>query len=93
LRLLGLSGDEAHSVRDRMLAHDKRDMPGLIRISFGLYNNLDEVDRFAEALERVTRGEFSGRYHQETATGEFLPEGWAPDFEAYMQGMGRLVSA
>ena len=84
LRLLGLSGGEARAVRDRMAAHDKREMPGLTRISFGLYNTLDEVDRFAEALEQITRGRYSGRYLQDTATGEFTPQGWQPDFEAHM---------
>ena len=82
LRLLGLSEGESRQVRDRMTNHDKRDMPGLIRMSFGLYNTIDEVDRFVEALEQIARGNYSGRYHQEQATGEFTPEGWAPDFSS-----------
>ena len=81
LRLLGLSDEESRQVRDRMARQDKRDMPGLIRMSFALYNTIDEIDRFAEALDRIARGSFTGRYHQEQATGEFLPEGWDPDFK------------
>jgi len=84
LRLLGLTPDEARAVRDRMLAHDKREMPGLVRMSFGLYNTIDEVDRFAEALRRIADGEYHGRYTQDTATGEFVPDGWEPDFSAYL---------
>jgi selenocysteine lyase/cysteine desulfurase len=80
LRLLGLSEDEAHSVRDRMVAHDKREMPGMVRMSFGLYNTLDEVDRFIEALGRIARRDFAGDYRQNAATGEYLPAGWEPDF-------------
>jgi selenocysteine lyase/cysteine desulfurase len=80
LRLLGLSEDEALSVRDRMVAHDKREMPGMVRMSFGLYNTLDEVDRFIEALGRIARRDFAGDYRQNAATGEYLPAGWEPDF-------------
>jgi selenocysteine lyase/cysteine desulfurase len=84
LRLLGLTSAEARGVRDRMQAHDRREMPGMVRISFALYNTLDEVERFAAALEEIVRGRYAGRYHQDTASGEFLPEGWSPDFAAVL---------
>jgi selenocysteine lyase/cysteine desulfurase len=86
LRLLGLSQAEASAVRDRMAASDKREMPGLVRMSFGLYNTLDEVDLFAAALGQIARGGISGDYRQDTATGEYAPEGWTPDFEAFLNG-------
>ena len=82
LRLLGLSSEEAQEVRRRMLDGDKRDMPGLVRASFGLYNTTSEIDRFAEALSGITRGEYTGRYRQDRASGEYHPDGWAPDFAA-----------
>jgi selenocysteine lyase/cysteine desulfurase len=87
LRLLGLSDAESTAVRDRMAAHDKRDMPGMVRMSFGLYNTREEVDRFCDALERIARGEMAGTYRQNTATGEFNPAGWEPDFAAYLADM------
>jgi hypothetical protein len=58
-------------------------MPGLIRASFGLYNSFEEVDRLVEALTCIARGEYKGVYHQTVATGEYLPEGWEPQFEKY----------
>jgi selenocysteine lyase/cysteine desulfurase len=84
LRLLGLSDQEARAVRDRMAAHDKREMPGMVRMSFGLYNELAEVDRFIDALTRIARGEIAGTYRQEAATGEYVPDGWKPDFAGFM---------
>jgi selenocysteine lyase/cysteine desulfurase len=84
LSLLGLTSDEAASVRRRMLDGDKREMPGLVRASFGLYNTTEEVDQFAEALARVARGEIAGRYSQDRASGEYHPQGWSPDFAAYL---------
>ncbi|MCI0519560.1 MAG: aminotransferase class V-fold PLP-dependent enzyme [Chloroflexi bacterium] len=83
LHLLGLNHDQAHAVREHMLAGDKSDMPGLVRASFGLYNSTEEVDALAEALTCIAQGEYQGRYHQARATGEYLPEGWQPDFKAY----------
>jgi hypothetical protein len=58
-------------------------MPGLVRISFGLYNTLDEIDTLIEALNRIARGEYSGQYIQEKSLGEYHPVGWDPDFEEY----------
>lgn len=85
LHLLKVSPEEAINVRQRMLAGDRRDMPGLIRASFGLYNTIEDIDQFLEALNKITRGEFSGVYKQEAATGEYIPDGWAPDFSQYFR--------
>ena len=84
LRLLGLSDDESRDVRDRMIAHDKREMPGMVRMSFGLYNTLDEVDRFIDALDQIARRKIAGDYRQDPATGEYSPAGWEPDFAEVM---------
>lgn len=83
LHLLGLTQEEAGDVRRHMLEHDKSDMPGLIRASFGLYNRFEDVDALAEALEYIQRGDYHGDYHQNVATGEYKPAGWQPDFEQY----------
>ncbi len=78
LHLLGLSEPEARAVRDRILAGDRRQMPGMVRISFGLYNTTAEIDALVEALQRIARGQYAGEYRQEAASGEFVPFGWEP---------------
>lgn len=83
LHLLGLSDAESAAVRAAMLAGDRSNMPGMIRASFGLYNTLEEVDMLVEALTHIARGEYSGRYTQNRASGEYKPENWQPDFELY----------
>jgi selenocysteine lyase/cysteine desulfurase len=83
LHLLGLSSRQADQVRQRMLSGDKSDMPGLIRASFGLYNTLEEVDALVEALTRISRGEYKGKYVQDRASGEYKPEGWDEEYESY----------
>jgi selenocysteine lyase/cysteine desulfurase len=81
LRLLGLDHAAAEAARARILAGDRTEMPGMTRVSFGLYNTRDEVDRFLEALAVVAAGRQRGHYAQDRTSGEYRPEGWAPDFE------------
>jgi cysteine desulfurase / selenocysteine lyase len=83
LHLLGLSQNEANRVREDMLDHNRSDMPGLIRMSFGLSNTTSDTDELVEALEKIIHGEITGSYRQDIATGEFHPVGWKPDFNAF----------
>lgn len=83
LFLLGLSEAEARGVRDHMLAGDRSEMPGMIRVSFGLYNNLADIDAFLKALELIIAGKYQGEYTQNIRTGEFKPFGWQTNYEAY----------
>jgi len=85
LHLLDLTSEETNRVRDEMLAHDRSAMPGLVRASFGLYNTLAEVDEFVSALGKIAAGEYRGTYHQEKASGDYLPEGWTPKFSEYFE--------
>jgi cysteine desulfurase/selenocysteine lyase len=85
LALLGLTAQEAEKARQNMLAGDRRAMPGLIRASFGVYNTLDEVERFADAVEMIAAGDYRRVYTQDVATGEYSPDGWAPDFTEYLK--------
>jgi len=83
LRLLGLSESQAADVRSKMLAGDRREMPGMVRISFGLYNTQAEIDRLLLALQAITAGTYAGVYEQDPTSGEYQPRGWHPDFSAY----------
>lgn len=83
LHLLGLASEETERVRREILAGDRSEMPGLVRISFGLYNTLEEVDGLIDALHRIARGEYTGTYVQDESTGEYHPVGWAPDYQRY----------
>ncbi len=83
LHLLGLSKHQAADVRRRMLAGDKSDMPGLIRASFGLYNNLEEIDALVQALTQIARRDYRGEYIQNRASGEYSLPGWQPEFEQF----------
>jgi len=83
LHLLGLTHEQANTVRHNILSGDRSDMPGLIRASFGLYNSFDDVDAFVDALTQIADGKYQGKYVQNKLTGEYFPEDWKPGFESY----------
>jgi selenocysteine lyase/cysteine desulfurase len=83
LKLLGLSEAQARQVREDMLSGNRANMPGLIRASFGLYNTAEDVDWLIHALQEIAAGRYQGRYRQNRASGEFIPQGWEPQFERY----------
>jgi cysteine desulfurase/selenocysteine lyase len=85
LHLLGLSSDEARRVRTDILANNRRDMPGLTRISLGLYNTAKEVDVLAQALTNIARGKYYGRYEQDPKSGEYHAIDWKPDLAHYFK--------
>jgi selenocysteine lyase/cysteine desulfurase len=82
LSLNGLNPQEIDYLYEQMRSGDRSEMPGLVRISFGLYNRVEEIDLFREALLAITSGRFQGEYWQDVSSGEFFPKGWAPDFNS-----------
>jgi hypothetical protein len=83
LHLLKVDKETAEQVRMEMMNHNRTNLPGLIRMSFGLYNTIVDVDLFIEALKAVSAGNYQGDYVQDAASGEFHPKGWQPQFASY----------
>jgi cysteine desulfurase/selenocysteine lyase len=85
LSLLGVPHRQARSHQEEIQNGIKANLPGLIRVSFGCYNTEEEVDWFAEVLEKVARGEYSGHYVQDRASGAFWPQGFSPSTGSYFE--------
>jgi selenocysteine lyase/cysteine desulfurase len=54
---------------------DKRGAPGMVRISFGCYNDMRDVDVAVSGLEQVAAGEFGADYRTDL-DGSFHPVGY-----------------
>jgi hypothetical protein len=80
---MGVEPHHAQEVRQAILDGDRREVPGMIRISFGLYNQKADVDAVVEALKCIVRGEFKGVYTQDLASGEYHPAGWQVNLNEY----------
>jgi selenocysteine lyase/cysteine desulfurase len=83
LSLLQITPSEANVYQQGILQNDRRNTPGLVRVSFGCYNTKSEVDRFINVLERIVDGEYEGHYVQDPVTGEYWPEGYSVDLNRY----------
>ncbi|MGQ9458657.1 MAG: aminotransferase class V-fold PLP-dependent enzyme [Anaerolineae bacterium] len=76
LNLLQVDPHEYQAYKERALHGDRSRLPGLVRVSFGCYNTLDEVDRLVEMLERIARGDYVGQYEVDRPSGMYLPRGF-----------------
>jgi cysteine desulfurase/selenocysteine lyase len=83
LRLLEVSGQEALQHQQDILAGTRVGLPGLVRISFGCYNTVGEVDHAAQVLRHIAAGDVQGDYEQDPGSGAYRPKGYRPDYERY----------
>ena len=72
-------------MRDEILANNRHDMPGLVRISFGMYNTAAEVDVIVQALTDIAQGKYAGQYEQNARSGEYHAVEWQPDLAQYFK--------
>jgi selenocysteine lyase/cysteine desulfurase len=85
MRLLGCTNSAG--VRARMLAGDRREIPGAVRASAGLGTTLDDVDALLVAIRELAAGRAAPvPYRQDPVSGDFFPEtpvpGWWSAAEA-----------
>jgi selenocysteine lyase/cysteine desulfurase len=73
--LLRLSGTDARRRLGQARDGEHRGAPGMVRISFGCYNDLADVDRAIGALERLAAGDIRGVYRARR-DGSFVPDGY-----------------
>jgi selenocysteine lyase/cysteine desulfurase len=83
LKILDIDEEAAHLFQEEIVAGDRTRMPGLVRISFGMYNTLDEVDYLLEALQNIVREGYQGKYQQDVQSGDFAVEGFASNMTEY----------
>lgn len=82
-RLLQYDETAAMHVTEEILAGDRTNIPGMVRASFGCYNNVDDVDRLVEMLHRIGRGEYLGDYELNRRSGTYWPKNFDYDFSEY----------
>ena len=80
-QLLNMDEEQSRQYQQQIINHNRSQLPGLVRISFGMYNNEDDVDWLIEMLERIVRNEYKGDYVQDPVRGEFLPKGYRVNTE------------
>ena len=71
--LLGISDEEMQRIVQKLAAGDHATAPGMVRISFGVYNTLEEVDYVAEALRSILAHGPRANYVLDTQYMDYVP--------------------
>jgi len=87
LQMLQVRPEEAEGFRERLRHGDKRDVPGAVRISFGLYNTEDEVDRALQVLRDLADGRHLDEYSRDPKHGHWTHVSGAIDYKAEVRRM------
>jgi selenocysteine lyase/cysteine desulfurase len=82
-KLLNISDEAAKDAGCGVVTSDVSVFPGMVRASFGCYTNEDDVQALAEMLERISRKEYKGMYHQDPVTGRFSAHGFRVSLKRY----------
>lgn len=81
--LLGVTVEETKVLEEKILQHDRSAVPGAVRMSFGMYNSKEEIDKFADILKIIVEDKYSGSYKLCMETGEYCPDDFTINFEDY----------
>jgi selenocysteine lyase/cysteine desulfurase len=74
--LLNIDDDLSEKLKNEIICKRKIDLPGAIRVSFGIYNTFEEIDYLVSALENIIEGKIEGDYEIDEETGLFTPKGY-----------------
>ena len=83
MRLLGVGEAEGRALARKAELNDHSGFPGLVRISLGMYNTLQEADYVATAIRDVLECGPRERYVLDRPSGEYAPENGAIPAETY----------
>ena len=81
-RLLCVGDQGAIDMADRILANDRREIPGLVRMSFGVFSTEKDVDVAADLLGQIAREGMRGTYRYDDESGEYRAEGHVVEIDS-----------
>jgi selenocysteine lyase/cysteine desulfurase len=83
-RLLGIDDEAMAAYAGQIRAGDRTNLPGFVRVSVGLYNTFEEIAYLADALGEIAARGPRGRYRFDKASGQYQPENFSYDFDAFL---------
>jgi cysteine desulfurase / selenocysteine lyase len=75
MRLLGVTEVDQARWHREYLAGDRSQKPGMVRISVGAYNVIEDIDVLVAMLQRIVKGEYQGQYVEVPESGDYRPAG------------------
>lgn len=88
--LLGLNTQKISVQQKQILQSNFYNVVGMVRVSFGMYNDMKEVDRFISAIDEILlnlkdNDYYKKRYLLDRKTGAYTPKNYSIDFNKYFQ--------
>ena len=74
ITLLDLRQREVERIRDQIAMGNMAGIPGVVRASFGQYNDRSDADALCESLTAISQGKHAS-YQSDPRTGEYRPTG------------------
>lgn len=81
LRLLGVDERTLNTYKELLLSGDKSNVPGLVRVSLGVYNTHEDIDIFISALNNISEGRYNDYYIKDIKQGNYEPVNWSGNLE------------
>jgi selenocysteine lyase/cysteine desulfurase len=78
--LLAVEPAEVQRFTEAIRQHDKRQVPGAVRMSLGLGSTRADIDELIGGLQRIVAGDYRGQYELDPRTGEYEPRNWHPAY-------------
>lgn len=85
LRLLNIEKQRQSEFIQQILDGNKSQVPGMVRVSLGLYNSINEVDMLLFALENIKNGVFHQDYVLDQSQGSYKPDEWDINLDEYFK--------
>ncbi len=79
--LLGVSDEEMMSIVNKLAAGDHATVAGMVRLSLGIYNNKEDVDRFVDAIEHILENGPRADYVVHPEHHDYVPADHTPRYE------------
>ena len=84
-RLMKVTEKESEEMIQNIIAGDKSELPGAVRVSFGAYNTFKEIDDFFALIDKIIRKEYKGNYLVAKQYGVYRPENYLFDYADYFE--------
>ncbi|SDZ35056.1 Selenocysteine lyase/Cysteine desulfurase [Proteiniborus ethanoligenes] len=80
-RLLNLSPRDISRIQQDLIFGKLKDIPGLVRVSFGMYNTIEEINIFIDVLKYIVENidSLSKEYKYLESKGEYVPKAFPKD--------------
>jgi len=81
--ILRVGPEASHAMEERIRRRDRSDIPGAVRMSFGIYNTEEDVDLACDAIAAIARGEHRRDYRIDLERGAYHLPSADDAFERY----------